>query len=309
MKIAKYTGRKVGKVTVDEVAEAEVNKTIADMLAQSKSTAVKEDASENGDIVNIDFEGFIENEAFQGGKGEHYDLELGSGSFIPGFEEQLVGHKAGEDVDVNVNFPENYHAENLKGKPALFKCHIHEVKQKKEPVLDDAFAQSRGCKDVADLKERVKQSITAQKTQQAGNAYLDKLLGEIISESEIELDPANVEKTMQNAMKYYTQQVAQMGMSLEQYCQATGSSKEEFMTKVRDDAEFSCKVQVIFDVVAKEQNLSVSEEDLNKELNNIKKYYHLTDEQFEKFAAQAKDEVKDDMLKGLCSGYLLDNND
>ncbi|MCQ2798060.1 MAG: trigger factor [Bacilli bacterium] len=307
-KIANYRGRQIGKAEIPQTTEEELNSALSNILQQATTVVAKEGAAANGDIANIDFEGFIDGVPFQGGRGEHYDLELGSGSFIPGFEEQLVGHSAGEDVDVNVSFPENYHAVELKGKPAVFKCHIHEVKTKKPAELTDEFAKANGAASVDDFKRRVSEEIKNQKIKRAGNEYLDKLLAEIISESEIEADPTLVETYKNYSINVYSRQIASMGMTLDQYFEATGTNKETFMANVAKDAEFSAKVQVVLDVVAIENNIIVSEEELNKNLQLVKNYYHLSDEQFEKFCEAKKDEVRRDILKGMCAGYLIENN-
>ena len=216
-KFADYKNLNIKKTEVEIVSEEELNSTLQAIVVQSTTSEVKEGESVLGDIVNIDFEGFVDGVAFEGGKGEKYDLELGSNSFIPGFEEQLVGHKQGDEVDVNVTFPENYHAEQLKGKPAVFKCKIHEVKQKVVPALDDKFAQSQGFETVDQLRETLRLQMQQRNQSKVYNKYFDEVCSYLVLNSELEVTEEQIEVSMQNVLAYYEQSVSQYGNSLPQY--------------------------------------------------------------------------------------------
>ena len=195
---AAYKGNHLGKEIAHSVTAQEVNTHLEQMLAQHVHTKTKDGAAENGDVVNLDFEGFLDGVAFQGGKGEKYDLELGSHSFIPGFEEQLVAHKAGDDVDVNVTFPENYQAKELAGKAVVFKCKIHEVKTKIKMELNDEFAAHLGYKTLDELKEGVKKDLSRQHQDELDRAYLEKLLRHLVNTSTIDVNAEQIEKAKKN---------------------------------------------------------------------------------------------------------------
>ena len=306
-KFADYKNLNIVKPVVQPVSEEELNSTLQAVVAKSVSLETKEGKSELGDVVNIDFEGFVDGVAFEGGKGEKYDLELGSNSFIPGFEEQLVGHKQGDEVDVNVTFPENYHAEQLKGKPAVFKCKIHEVKQKVVPALDDKFAQSQGFETVDQLRETLRLQMQQRNQSKVYNKYFDEVCSYLVLNSELEVTEEQIEVSMQNVLAYYEQSVSQYGISLPQYLQMTGKSLEEFKETLKPEAIRGAKINMILDHIAHEENIVATEEEVEIELKRIAQYYKLTDEQVKEFKNKNLGEFENEIVKQKVFKFVVEN--
>lgn len=306
--IANYTGRSIGKVEVPATTEEEINRMVYTMLRERPVFTVKEGAANGGDVANINFEGFIDDVAFEGGKGDDYDLELGSGQFIPGFEDQLIGHSAGEDVDVKVSFPENYGAPNLAGKPAVFKCHINAVKEKTIPELTEEFCQANGLGSVEQFRARIADTVYSEKANKLGSEFMDKLINEIIKESQLEVPAEDIDARVKESVVFYSRQVANMGMTIDEYLEANHVNKEDFHNGVRLEAEFSVKVDIIYAHVAEKEGFKVEDAALNAELDAIKAYYKLTDEQFEQFKSSRAEEVRKDMLKNQITTFLFENN-
>lgn len=308
MKIANYKGLNIGKVGYVPVTEEEVNKEI-DALLQSKiSTVEKEGKSSLGDIVTIDFEGFLDDVPFEGGKGEKYDLELGSNSFIPGFEDALVGYEKGANVDVNVTFPEEYHAKNLAGKPVVFKCFIHAVKEKKEAVLDDNLAKEFGIPTAQELLVELERQMNLKKKNEADNEYLEKLVKKILADSDVETPEAEVKARIDEMVGYYENNIAQYGMDFDSYLKMANKTLEQFRDELTDEAIESVKGDVLFNEIAKLENISVSDEELDKEIQLYKNYYHMDDETFEGFKKEKSNDVKNEILRRKTANILLENN-
>lgn len=308
MKIGNYKGLNVGKkdfipVTLEEV-ETEINK----LLESKISTKEKNSKSELGDTVNINFEGFIDDVPFEGGKGENYDLVLGSNSFIPGFEDQLVGYLKGDDVDVKVTFPKEYHAENLAGKDAIFKCHINEVKEKVEAVLDDEFAKSFGIPTALELKNELERQMNAKKKNEADNEYLDKLVKVILEDSNIEVAEEIVKNRIDEMVSYYEQNIAQYGMDFNSYLQMTGKTLEQFRDEITDEAIESAKSDILFAEIAKLEKVNVTSDELENEINMYKAYYRMDEETFNKFKEEKINDVKSEIERRKTASILLDNN-
>ena len=212
VKLGKYKGVSVTKVD-SKVTATEVNNTIKAELERAARTVTKTGKAAKGDTAVIDFEGFVDGVAFEGGKGENYDLELGSGSFIPGFEEQLIGHKAGEDVDVEVTFPEEYHAADLAGKAAVFKCHIHEVKGKDIPKLDDEYvADTTEFETVEEYKASVKERLENNKKAEGKRAQEDEAIAKIVEDSEMEIPDAMLDYQVENMINDFANNMAGQGL-------------------------------------------------------------------------------------------------
>ncbi len=309
MKIGQYKENKLGKVHAEEVKDEEVELEIANMLKQASTFEEVDEKSKLGSVVNIDFEGFCDGVAFDGGKGEGYDLELGSNTFIPGFEDQLVGYKKGDNVDVNVTFPENYQAENLKGKPALFKCKINAVKEKKTAVLNEEFVAQYGMKTVEDFKKELKNQMYLQKENKMLNDYLTKLLDHIVENSEIEVSEEEYSKKMQDMIDYYDRAMAQYGSNIDGYLQMINSTMEDFKKEIKPEAIKSFKIDVIFDEVAKLENIIVTDEELNSQVALMKAQYNLTQEQIDATLASHKEDMKKDIARNKVSEFLVKNND
>ena len=308
MKIANYKGLNIGKVGYVPVTEEEVNKEI-DALLQSKiSTVEKEGKSSLGDIVTIDFEGFLDGVPFEGGKGEKYDLELGSNSFIPGFEDALVGYEKGANVNVNVTFPEEYHAKNLAGKPVVFKCFIHAVKEKKEAVLDDNLAKEFGIPTAQELLVELERQMNLKKKNEADNEYLEKLVKKILADSDVETPEAEVKARIDEMVGYYENNIAQYGMDFDSYLKMANKTLEEFRDELTDEAIESVKGDVLFNEIAKLENISVSSEELEKEIGLYKNYYQMDEETFNSFKAEKSNDVKNEILRRKTANILLENN-
>jgi trigger factor len=308
MKIANYKGLKIGREGYVPVSKDEVNREIDALLKSKISTIKKNGKSANGDIVNIDFEGFLDGVAFEGGKGEKYDLELGSNSFIPGFEDALIGYSKGDNVDVNVTFPENYHEKSLAGKPVVFKCYIHEVKEKKEAVLDDELAKEFGIPTAKELLVELERQMNLKKKNEADNEYLEKLVKKILVDSEVETPEDDVKARIDEMVGYYENNIAQYGMDFDSYLKMANKTLEQFRDELTDEAIESVKGDVLFNEIAKLENIAVSDEELDKEIQLYKNYYRMDDETFESFKKEKSNDVKNEILRRKTANILLDNN-
>ncbi|MBR6288142.1 MAG: trigger factor [Acholeplasmatales bacterium] len=308
MKIANYKGLNIGRVGYVPVTKEEVDKEINALLQSKISTVEKEGKSSLGNIVTIDFEGFLDGVPFEGGKGEKYDLELGSNSFIPGFEDALVGYEKGANVDVNVTFPEEYHEKSLAGKPVVFKCFIHAVKEKKEAVLDDNLAKEFGIPTAQELLVELERQMNLKKKNEADNEYLEKLVKKILADSDVETPEAEVKARIDEMVGYYENNIAQYGMDFDSYLKMANKTLEQFRDELTDEAIESVKGDVLFNEIAKLENVSVSSEELEKEIGLYKNYYRMDDETFESFKKEKSNDVKNEILRRKTANILLDNN-
>ena len=252
-------------VTAEEV-EAEINR-----MQQRNARLVPVDRkAQNGDTVNLDFEGFVDGVAFEGGKGEKFDLALGSGTFIPGFEDQLVGKKAEEECDVNVTFPEAYQEKKLAGKPAVFKCRINEVKESQKPELDDEFAKDVSEFDtLAELKADIEKKIGERKTESAKNTFQEKLMDQVIATMEAEIPDAMVDSQLDRIEEDFGYRLAMQGMDLENYLKMQGMDHNSFRMIFRDQALRQVKIRLALEQIAKMENLDVSEDEINAEYQKL----------------------------------------
>ena len=276
VKLGNYKGLGVKKEAV-KVEEKEIDEAIEKLVAQNASLVVKEGEAAKGDTVVIDFVGSVDGKEFEGGKADNYSLELGSNSFVPGFEDQLVGHKAGEDVDVNVTFPTQYVPE-LAGKKALFKCKIHEVKEKVLPKLDEELIKDLNLpevKDEAGLREYEKKAISQQKEGKAQADALNKVLEEVVAHSEVEIAQEILAEEVDGMKKNMEEQIKQRGLTLEQYYQITGQSAEETEMKMRIEAEKNLKTILCMEEIAKQEKLDVTDADVDAEMKSIADMYKM----------------------------------
>lgn len=267
VKIKKYTNLGVKKEAV-KVTAKDVDAEIEKMKKDYADLQVKDGKAENGDTVVIDFEGFDGDVAFEGGKGENYPLELGSGSFIPGFEEQLIGTKAGDKKDVNVSFPKDYHAEDLKGKPVVFKVTVHEVKTKVYPELDEEFFKDLGLEDVKtveDLKKTIKESMTHQKEHETENKYIDDLFDALLNETTVEVPHELIHEEVDSMLEQYAERLKMQGISLEQFYKFTNSSEEALKAQMHDEAEKRVKLRFAIDEVIALEKIETTEEEALKD--------------------------------------------
>lgn len=277
-KLGEYKGLDVKKKRV-RVTEKEINEKLEQYQNEFAELVIKEgeDAvAENGDTVTIDFEGFKDGVAFEGGKGENYPLELGSGSFIPGFEDQVVGMKVGETKDINVKFPEEYQAKDLAGADATFKVTVHEIKSKVLPELDDELAKDvniDGVEDLEALKKHIKEQLKSSKEAEAEEAFNEEIIDKLIENTPFEVPDAMVETEVQNIISEINANLQQQGLTLELYQQMTGQTMDQLKADVRDNAEKRVKYQLIVAEIVKAENIEVSDEELAEEIKNIATYY------------------------------------
>ena len=276
--LGKYKGVEIDKVdatVTDEDVDAEIEK---EREQQSSQVAVDRPIAD-GDLAVIDFEGFIDGEAFEGGKGENHNLTIGSGAFIPGFEEQLIGKSAGDECEVNVSFPEDYHAEELAGKPAVFKCKIHEVKEKQIPELDDDFADDAGFDSVDEYKADIRKKLEEKKVEAAKDAKEGAVIDAIVEGATMDIPEAMIETNMRQMVDEFSQQLRMQGLSLEQYFMFTGMTKEAMMEQTRPRAEKRIKARLVLDAVAKAEGITASDEEVDNELKEMAENYKMEFEQ------------------------------
>ena len=277
-----------------EVTEEDVDARIKrEQEAQAELVIKEDEAAENGDTVVIDFEGFLGEETFEGGKGENYSLELGSNSFIPGFEEQLVGTKAGDSKDVTVTFPEDYQAEDLAGKEAVFKVTVHEVKAKELPELDDEFAKDvdDSVESLAELKEKYRAELTETKEKAAEDAKDEAAIRQAVENAEIvELPHSMVHDEVHRSMDEFLNNMKRQGISPEMYYQLTGSTEADLHTQFEGEAETRVKTNLVIEAIAKAEGLEATEEDIENEIKELSEAYNMPVDQIKRV-------LTEDMLK------------
>lgn len=281
VKLGDYKGMSVPKQDT-EVSDDDVNAELERKRQQQAELVLKEDKpAENGDTVVIDYEGSVDGKKFDGGSADNYSLVLGSGSFIPGFEDQLVGHKAGEDVDVNVTFPEDYHAKDLAGKDALFKVKIHEVKEKQLPELDDEFAKDvdEDVETLAELKDKVKKQLQDQKEAAAKAAIEDAAIEAAVANAETEEIPqAMLDDDTNRQLQQYLAGMQQQGINPQMYFQITNTTEDDLRKQFADDAAKRVKTNLVLEAVVKDANLNATDEDVQNEIADLAKQYGMDEE-------------------------------
>ena len=274
VKVSKYKGIAAPKMAV-RVTKKDVDREIESARQRNARIESVDRAAANGDIVNIDFEGFIDGVAFDGGKGEGHDLELGSGQFIPGFEDQLIGAKAGDEVDVNVTFPENY-APELASKAATFKVKVNEVKVKELPELDDEFAKDVSEFDtLEEYSASVKEELSERKREEAQRAFEEVVMSRLTDNVECEIPDDMVEEHLDSMLNNFRYNLARQGMELEQYFSMMGMSVESFRQETRPTAEKQIKLDLAFEHIAKTEDFPVSDEDVENEYKRLADEYHM----------------------------------
>ena len=281
--LGEYKGVEVEKVE-ETVNEDVVTAKLEEMREKASRLVSVEREIANGDTANIDFEGFDGEVAFEGGKGENYDLVIGSGSFIPGFEEQLVGKKVGEEVEVNVTFPEEYHAENLAGKPVVFKVKVNDVKVKELPELNDEFAaDTTEFNTLEELTADVRAKAEAEAAEAAKNELRNRVIEKVVENTTVEVPEAMVKNEIENQLMELNYQLQYQGFGMEQFLQMTGKTMEEFKaeftTNRREEAVKNVKTSLVIEAIAKAEGVEVSEEEVNAEVEKMATAYNMTVEQ------------------------------
>ena len=275
VKLGKYKGVQIDKLDT-EVTEADIEEQIErERNSQARIVAVEGRPIQEGDTAVIDFEGFVDGEAFEGGKGENYSLEIGSHSFIAGFEEQLIGKNTGEECEVSVTFPEDYHAEELAGKPAVFKCKIHEVKEKQLPELDEEFADDAGFDSIEEYKEDLKKKLAEKKEKESKEQKEDAVIDAIIEDAEMDIPEPMIETQQRQLIDEFAQQLSMQGLSLEQYFMFTGMNRNMMMEQTKPRAEKKIKARLVLEAVADAEKMEVTEEEYEQELKDMAESYKM----------------------------------
>ena len=282
IKIKKYKGLGVKKETV-KVTKEEIDTEVDNLRNRYADLVIKDGKIENGDIAVIDFEGFIDDKAFEGGKGENYSLTIGSNTFIPGFEDALLGHKASEDVDVKVTFPKDYQAKELQGKKAVFKVKIHEVKTKKLPKLDEDFFLDLEMADVKDeksLRKVCEDQIKARKEYDIENKYIDDLLDAVEKNTTVEIPNELTEEEIDRMVHEYAHNLEHQGITLEMFYQFTNSDEQALREQMRNDAEKRVKYRFMLEEIALLENVKVTDKEVDKEAEKLAKQYNVSKDEF-----------------------------
>jgi trigger factor len=309
VKLGEYKGLEVEKVET-EVTDEDVANELKTLQERQAELVVKEEGkAENGDTVVMDFEGFVDGEAFEGGKAENYSLELGSGQFIPGFEDQLVGLATGEEKEVEVNFPEEYHATELAGKPAVFKVKIHEVKGKELPTLDDEFAKDvdEEVETLDALKQKIKNRLVDSKKHEAEHHVRDSVVDKAAANAEIDLPAVMIDTEVDRMMQEFEQRLQMQGMNLELYFQFSGQDENALREQMKEEGEKRVRVSLTLEAIAAAENLEVSEEDVDAELNKMAETYNMTIDNI-KAALGNLDGIKGDLKVRKAVEFLVENS-
>lgn len=292
VKLGEYKGLSAEKEST-EVTKEEVEETIEQKRKALAELVVKESAAALGDTVIIDYEGFVDEVAFEGGKGSNHSLELGSNSFIPGFEDQLVGASQGDEVEVKVTFPEEYHAENLAGKDAIFKVKVHEVKSEELPELDDEFAKDvdEEVASLEELRNKIEVDLKEQKEARAKDAFDDAILKAAVNNAEIEggIPKVMIDEEIHRQMDFFLNNLSRQGIKPELYYQITGTSEKDLHDQFEEEADLRTKTNLVLEAIVKAENIEVSEEEMNKEIASLATQYNMEE-------AQVRNFVTDDML-------------
>ncbi|UTL71553.1 trigger factor [Bacillus halotolerans] len=308
VKLGEYKGLGVEKDDTAVTDEDVQNELKALQERQAEPVVKEEGAVEEGNTVVLDFEGFVDGEAFEGGKAENYSLEVGSGSFIPGFEDQLVGLEAGAEKDVEVTFPEEYHAEDLAGKPAVFKVKIHEIKAKELPELDDEFAKDidEEVETLAELTEKTKKRLEEAKENEADAKLREEPVLKASENAEIDVPQAMIDTELDRMLKEFEQRLQMQGMNLELYTQFSGQDEAALKEQMKEDAAKRVKSNLTLEAIAKAENLEVTDEEVDAELSKMAEAYNMPVENI-KQAIGSTDAMKEDLKVRKAIDFLVEN--
>lgn len=308
VKLGKYNGITVTRIDTTVSDEDVENEIKSQLTRNARSIDVTDRAAQMGDTVILDFDGSVDGVPFEGGKSENYTLELGSNSFIPGFEDQLCGKNLEEDIDVNVTFPEDYHAEELAGKAALFKCKLHKITAKELPELNDEFAEDQGFDSVADYKEDVKKTLTERKENAAKRTQEDEALAKIIADSKMDIPDAMVDFQVNQMLSEYANNLRQSGLSFEQYMQFTGMTLDQLKAQMRPDAEDRIKGSLVLEAIAKAEGFEGTDEDVEKKIEEMAEQYGMKAEDIKKNIPDSeKENMKKDVALEKAINFVTEN--
>ena len=307
VKLGKYKGIELKKIEYN-VTDADIEHELGHMADRnSRIVAVEDRPVEKGDITVIDFEGFVDGKAFEGGKAENHELTIGSNTFIPGFEEQIIGMKTGEEKDINVKFPEEYFSEELKGKDAVFKIKLHEIKKKELPKLDDDFAKDTSEFDtLKELKNSIKEKLEHENKHRAEHETEDAAIKAVVDSTEVDIPSGMVETELDNMIKDMEQRMAYQGMKFEQYLQMIGKSMEDFRKENEEAAKASVKTRLTLEAIVKEEKIEPKQEDVDSKIKEMSEMYGQKEEDLKKneqFVSYIKDSLKnEEVIK-----FIIDN--
>ncbi len=309
VKLGKYKGVKVEKVdteVTDEEVDAEINR---ERENNARNIEVTDRAVKDGDMTIIDFEGFVDDVAFEGGKGENYPLTIGSGAFIPGFEEQLVGAEIGKEVEVNVTFPEDYQASELQGKAAVFKCTVKEIKEKELPELDDEFASEVSEFDtLAEYKADVKDKLTEKKVKEAKETKESAVIEAIVKDSDMEIPGPMLETQQRQMIDEFAQRMQMQGLSMEQYFQFTGATYDKLIEQVKPQAEVRIKSRLVLEAIVKAEKIEVSEEEYEEELKSMAEVYQMEVEKVKELLPEKSvQQIKQDIAVRKAAEFAVEH--
>lgn len=307
--LGEYKGLEVEKVSTEVTAEEVDAKIKEEAEKNARQITVEDRPVQDGDEVILDYEGFVDGAAFDGGKGENYPLTIGSGSFIPGFEEQLIGVEAGAQKEINVTFPEEYHAEELKGKEAVFKCTIHEIKAKELPEIDDEFASEVSEFDtLEEYKEDLKKQLADKKAAEGREKQEDEAVEQAVKNAQYELPEAMIETQVMQMADSFTQRMRAQGLTMEQYFQFTGLTAEKFMEDLRPQAVKSIETRLVLEAVVKAENIEVSDERFDEEIEKMAKNYQMEADKLKEYMGdKEKKQMREDIAVQEAVTFLADN--
>lgn len=309
VKLGKYKGVKVEKTDAG-VTDEEVDEEIGRERERSaRNVEVTDRPVKDGDMTILDFEGFVDGVAFEGGKGENYSLTIGSGAFIPGFEEQLIGAEINKETEVSVTFPEDYQAEELQGKAAVFKCTVKEIKEKELPELDDEFAAEVSEFDtLEEYKADVRAKITERKEKEARDAKEEKVIEAIINDSDMEIPEAMLLTQQRQMVDEFGQRIQMQGIPMEQYYQMTGNTRERMIEQVRPQAEKRIKSRLVLEAIVKAENIETTQEEFEEELKTIAEAYQIEIDEVKKtLPEESMKQIREDLAVRRAAEFVRDN--
>ena len=307
--LGEYKGLKVDKVSTRVTAKEVDAKLEEEQKKNARTISVTDRAVQDGDEVVMDFEGFVNGVAFEGGKGENYPLTIGSGAFIPGFEEQLIGAEVEKEVEVNVTFPEEYHSEDLAGKEATFKCTVHEIKVKELPELDDDFAAEVSEFDtLEEYKADIKAKIKEQKIAEGNRQKEDQAVEKAVANATMEIPEAMIDTQVQQMAQEFAQRMQSQGLTMEQYFQFTGLTAEKMMEELKPQAVKRIETRLVLEAIAKAENIEISDEKLDEELVKMAEMYQMEVDKLKEYMGESeKEQMKADMAVQEAVTLLVDN--
>lgn len=309
VKLGKYTKLGVKKEKI-EVTKEEIEESILNMRNRYAENITKDGSIENGNIAIIDFDGYKDDVPFEGGKAENYSLEVGSNTFIPGFEEQLIGLKAGDEKDIKVTFPEDYHAEELKGQDAIFKIKVNEVKEVKIPELDKEFFEDLGMEGINDkesLEKQVEENIKTHKETHAEDHYIDELLTKASENMEVNVPDAMVSEEVDRMIRQYEENLKMQGITLEQFYKFTNSDEAALKDQMKEEALKRVKERLLLEAIKEKENIKATDEEVEQEADNLAKKYNMAKDEFLKLFG-GLEMVSYDLEMRKAIEFLKDNN-